>query len=147
MIDRKARIAAAALAREFLSSKITNDDFQCGWPQSPEDRALIAIKRTLWACYSDLETHSSDVLSQSCRSLFEKCALFLESDFSYEWPGNGLYAPKGLPVFMGIISGGLLLPVLLMQRRRYIEQETFGESAFWPFVTKADYERELKRRT
>lgn len=146
MIDQKARKAAASLVRDFLSGNITNDDLESGWPQASEDRALMAIKRTIWAFYSDITTHSSDRLSASSRSFFDRCALFLESDFNYEWPGDRLYQEKGIPVLMVIISTGLLLPALMIQRRRYVEQEEFGESVFWPFLTRDNYDRELKRR-
>jgi hypothetical protein len=90
MVDKLKRMEAAKLIEDFLSSRITNFEYDDHYPRS-DDPALFAIYSMLWFAYSDVRNHRMDgkhVLSSEGRQLVENCILFLRTEFEYHGPRN-----------------------------------------------------------
>lgn len=88
MVDRVARARATQLLRNFISGKVTNDEFEDGCPQT-QDRAIHAIWETAWVLYDDLSEHrltGQHRLTTDMRRICVRWLLFLYSDLDYEWP-------------------------------------------------------------
>jgi hypothetical protein len=137
MVDRSKRDSAREILRNFIDCKLTNDEFHASFPSSEHDSALRAIRTNVWMLYSDLHTHNlsgSHKPNAEARALLERCVLFLDSDFEFEWP-----VPK-----IGLAN---ILPNL---RRRFREtspdSETLqtepdsGDHTVWPFFRRSDYD-------
>src|SRR5580704_8451841 len=89
MVDRAKRDSAREILRNFIDCKITNDEFHTQFPGSEHDLALRAIRSNVWMLYSDLHTHKlsgKHKPNAETKALLERCVLFLDSGFEFEWP-------------------------------------------------------------
>jgi hypothetical protein len=75
---------AARLIRDFVAGKITNDEFEDGWPLGPGDPALNDVFNFVWRFYDDLSTHRFKGGDAAAAELL-RCAAFLETDLQYIW--------------------------------------------------------------
>jgi hypothetical protein len=148
MICREGRNKAAELVRGYRDCVITNDDLSDDWPsskQDEEDPALRAIELTLWGAYSDTHNHKAEgrhALHPWWREMFDRCALFLDTDLPYEWPTHRFYpAEAGFSPVLVVLSLGLLGRLNRRWERRHPLQEGAGDSRIWPFIRRADYDR------
>lgn len=141
MVDRVARDKAAALIWQFKECRITNREFDEQYPQDSHDLAVQRIYECMWFFYDDLSTHKLEgrhALSSEAQGLFERCALFLESDREYEWPPDSLV---NLWVWLRWLP-----PVRRKMEREEREFQSAGDFEVWPFLRRVDYEKELIRR-
>ena len=83
-ISVERRRTAAALLRELVGGRITNDELEDGWPVGPGDPALNGVFDFVWLHYDDLWTHRFQGTEEAATALL-RCARFLESDLPYVW--------------------------------------------------------------
>jgi hypothetical protein len=141
VVDRSSRDKAAVLVRQFKECQITNDEFERRYPRDSHDLAVRRIYERIWCFYDDLSTHKLEgrhALSSEAQGLFERCALFLESDREYEWPPDPLASPWGLLRW--------LPPARRKMEQQEREFQSAGDFEVWPFLRRGDYEKELIRR-
>ena len=147
MVDRDARDRAAQLLRNFVSGKITNDEFADGCP-STLDRAIVAIWDTAWVLYDDLSEHrltGRHRLTSDMRRICVRWILFLHNNHEYEWPDTILPgidpATRTEQSFWRRLFG---LPSTLLEpevARRFLAS---GHYPVWPFVSAKDYSQALQ---
>jgi hypothetical protein len=137
MVDRKARDNAAAVLRQLVEGAVTNVEYERKYPTNKDDPALWAVYIQSWFSYSDRREHTLTgryTPNDEGRRLFERCILFLRTDWEFEWP-----APKiGL---RGALIRLLGLGWLLKQRDR--KEMSVGDVEVWPFLRRCDYESAL----
>jgi hypothetical protein len=141
MVDRGKRDSARDVLRNFIDCKLTNDEFHAQFPGSDHDLAVGAIRSNVWMLYSDLHTHKlagNHTPNAEARALLERCVLFLDSGFEFEWP-----VPK-----IGLAN---LLPNLTRRFRKMSpDSETArdgsdsGDNTVWPFFRRSDYDARSK---
>jgi hypothetical protein len=101
MVDTQSWLKAAKLIQDFKRGRITNDEFVAGFPNSP-DTAIGAIRSMLWFCYDDLREHRLTgkwALTEEGERLFDRCILFLKTDFEYHGRANLGSIPASLDRF------------------------------------------------
>ena len=77
------------MLRQYFRQQITNDELVAKFPSNDNDKALQPIKDVVWLFYSDSYTHymfDATKAKLEIRNLFERCVLFLDNDYEYEWP-------------------------------------------------------------
>lgn len=147
MVDRDARDRAAQLLRNFVSGKITNDEFADGCPPT-QDRAIDAIWGTAWVLYDDISEHrliGRNRLPSDMRRVCLRWLLFLHNDHDYEWPDLSL--PGIDPAtrtqqsvwrrLLGLLKGSLAPEVA----RAFLAS---GHYPVWPFASAKDYRQALR---
>ena len=82
MIDRASRDVAVKVLREFVSGKITNDEFVARFPRRDrgDDAALWGTFYFVWGLFSDLRVHKligRNAPTPDNRARLERCCLFL----------------------------------------------------------------------
>jgi hypothetical protein len=133
MVNRDLRAKAASQIRGFLASEITNFEFADDFPHDKSDRALRAIERRLWLRYDDARTHHCNFLPDSPpEMLFQRCALFLDTDMEYEWPDLSFHN-LAHPI-VGVLTGDLF------RFKRIKAAKLEGDYQVWPFFRIADFE-------
>lgn len=88
IVDLTARRKAATVLRDFISGRITNDDFEERCPEH-EDPAVAAIWDGVWHFYDDMKTHTLTgrrKLDTESRRMCIRWLLFLDNAFPYRWP-------------------------------------------------------------
>jgi hypothetical protein len=148
LVDRNARAEAAQLLRDFISGKISNDDFEDNLPVAA-DRAIDAIWATAWVLYTDMKTHKltdRHRLSADMRRICVRWILFLQNDHEYQWPDIPL--PGIDPAtrmqkdfwrrLVGIGSNTLDPDIA----KRFLSA---GHYPVWPFISAKDYKNALQR--
>jgi len=134
MLDRVARDLAARLTRDFRAGLLTNDELEDGWPQSLNDRALIAIGTTLWRFYDD---HHAHVLKRSdwTDAELDRYAAFLDTDLPYEWSEDRFDKFD----WSAMIPFASAMPWVGSRRKRIKEARRLeGDPDAWPFIRAAD---------
>lgn len=81
-VDGSARAIAAELIRQFLESRITNDELEEEWPKS-SDPVLEEIRLAVWKTYDDESEHLGPLGGEE---LLLRCEAFLRTVEPYEWP-------------------------------------------------------------
>lgn len=136
MVDRRARDAAAASLQQLADGVITNFDYEERYPRNDSDPALREIWRQVWFCYSDLKSHTltgKHIPSDEYRSFMQRCILFLESDFEFEWPRQRIRPWYAIGRLIGLRQ--------VLDRRDDEELRRRGDVEVWPFLSRAQYER------
>jgi hypothetical protein len=141
VIDTIARRRMAELARHLAAGLISNDEFEDARPDSSEKGLYDVYFCGLWPLYDDLFTHKlrgEHALTPEGKKWVARIILFLRSDVPYRYPPvTGLRALAELP--LSLITLGWFGRVLTRHRRRH------GEQSVWPFYSKHEYERALRR--
>ena len=147
VVDRAARDKAALLLRRFAAGRLTNDDFEDGMPMT-HDPAIRAIWDTAWLYYSDMKPHAltgAHRLHPDAKRAWIRWILFLDSDFSYEWPnirhpGNDPTA-KDQETIIALIRWTFGLPSQVVKRKAFDEA---GHYPVWPFISQSDHRHVLR---
>jgi hypothetical protein len=142
MVDRSSRDRLATALRQYVSSRITNDDLddvKVDW----RDRGAVAVKERAWALYDDTYQHRAigkHYLSRPARDEISRWIIFLHSDLEYTWPEFS---------FLQIVNSTMnLLTFGWWERRKQRRFEEFmaaGDFSVWPFVARQDYDAALER--
>ena len=96
MVDQKARRKYAELVRQFISGRMTNDEYEDRYEaiqQNKSDTAIGEIYHQLWFLYDDIQTHKmtgTHRLDREGRKTVAKTILFLQSDNEYQWPKDSM---------------------------------------------------------
>jgi hypothetical protein len=148
LVDRNARDHAAQLLRNFISGKISNDDFDDGCPTT-KDPAIDAIWSTAWVLYDDMNTHNligRHRLTADMRRICVRWILFLQSDFDYQWPDISL---PGIDPATRMQKGffrrlfGIASDTLDADEAKHFLSA--GHYPVWPFISAADYRNALRK--
>jgi hypothetical protein len=137
MIERRNRDIGAAVLRDLIDGRITNEDFARRFPSS-SDSGLRAVRYFAWGQFSDLRIHTltgRDRPQPERITVLERCYLFLKTDFEFEWPMSEPSIGRGL------------LQILTLGRLFRISDEEYkskGDFEVWPFIRKSDYETLIK---
>jgi hypothetical protein len=80
------RTRASALVAAWLSSSVTNQDFDDDWPWNTPDPAVLDIGTELWSLYDDFPKSllDPDKLQPDQKELLVRCGLFLGSAEQYK---------------------------------------------------------------
>jgi hypothetical protein len=138
-IDITSRRAAASLLRQFASGRLTNDEFEDRWPDSP-DPALCAVREAAWFLYSDLRAYRLDGANRlpfAVRRQVARWVLFLHSDLPYEWP-----VATRTEKLVRSIAG--LLTMSVATRLWKTARQVAEDAEVWPFFRRVDYRRALR---
>jgi hypothetical protein len=135
LVDREKRRAAADLLQGLFEGKITNDDYDNDFPESPGDLGLTVVYDRIWLYYSDLHTHFLDRsdLSTDDMALFSRSILFLQTDIEYCGP---------------VLRRSLVARVreLFRTEGQRSDSKVFG-STYWPFDSEEQLDNALQRRS
>lgn len=83
------RNRAADLIESLVARRITNDEFDDGYPLGSGDRAISPIFWQVWHFYDDLHEHRLEgeyALTSDGKELLDRCVRFLRSELPYRWP-------------------------------------------------------------
>ena len=133
MVDRAKRDFGAAVLRDLLDGRITNDEFMGRFPRGT-DPALRAVLDFAWKQFSDLRAHTlteRDAPTPERRAVLERCYLFLRTDLEFEWPMPTHTIRRGL---LQILSLGRLF------RPSEGDYKSKGDFEVWPFLRRSEYE-------
>ncbi len=175
MGDQEARRKYAELGHQFISGRMTNDEYEerCEEITShQDDPAVREIYHQIWFLYDDIQTHrmtGKHRLDRAGRREMAKAVLFLQGDQEYVWPETYGLMLWGCLVFLALPWAVILLlgtftdqalwillasawvSVLLVChyfKLKWQAQRRWnktGEGAAWPFRHHADLD-EAKRR-
>jgi hypothetical protein len=137
LINQPHRSSGAAILRDLIDGKITNDDFMSAFPRS-NDLGVDAVFKFAWGQFSDLRTHTltgADRPTPDRSAALERCWLFLNTNLEFEWPLPEPSVARGLLRMIGL---GRLL------RRSEKEYRSHGDFEVWPFHRKSDFETAVK---
>jgi hypothetical protein len=121
--------------------------------------AIRAVYEFSWYWFDDLSTHKLDgvhALSSETRNLADRCVLFLQTGFEYEWKGfkfigaftdflAGICAQSSEIITLGLVEPPSLHPSALSfdkELAAWLNQPE-GDAAVWPFYRLSDYESAL----
>jgi hypothetical protein len=143
MVDSKARRIAAEALEKFRDSVITNFDLEGLWPgYNRGDRGLHAIETMVWRYYDDFHEHKltddHHSLTDSGRAVFDRCVLFLRTEYEYAWPDDDFATAK--PFSGELTTLGLSDAHDRLEEARLERLHVLGESPFWPFANLSEYE-------
>ncbi|WP_321476176.1 hypothetical protein [uncultured Paludibaculum sp.] len=143
MVDSKARRIAAGVLEKFRDGVITNFDLEGLWPGYSEgDRGLHAIETMVWRYYDDFHEHrladDHHGLTDSGRAVFDRCVLFLCTECEYAWPDDNFATAR--PFSGELIELGLSDAHDRLEEARLEGLHVLGESPFWPFANRSEYE-------
>jgi hypothetical protein len=148
MVDRGARDCAAQLLRDFVSGKISNDEFDDNRPRSA-DRAIDAIWNTAWVLYNGTYQHRLEGrhrLTADMRRICARWVLFLHSNNEYSWPDIDLpgidpatRVEQGFWRKLFAAGSGPLRPEVA---ERFLAA---GHYPVWPFISAKEYRDALQR--
>jgi hypothetical protein len=133
-----ARRAYAELVRHFLSGRMTNHEYEerCSELLKQGDAAVEEVYCHLWFSYCDIQEQRLGCkhgMSRETRREFARWILFLRSGRHYEYEAQGCW-----PTILAIMTFGLL---------RSPASAPSGDSEFWPYFRRADYDCDLARPT
>lgn len=166
MVDLEVRKKAAQAVRRFLDCQTTNDEYEAEYPlpglfekNRTTDMAIRAVYASSWYWFDDLSTHKLDgvyVLTPETKKLAERCVLFLQTGFEYEWKRS-----KFIGAFTDILAGicaqiSKVITLGLVEPSRHPSALSFdeefaawlnqpeGDASVWPFYRLSDYESALQ---
>ena len=143
-VDIAARKQYAELLRQFMSGRMTNDDFVSREPIESDDAAICAISEQAWFLYDDIRTHRLSGrwrITGDGRHAVARWILFLKTDLEYTWPP----LLRGGPLFQYIFQCLITFGAAIGERRR--TWECAGDRDVWPFAARSDYVRALQHET
>ena len=170
MVDREARRKYAQLVRQFISGRMTNDEYEARFEaiqHGASDLAIGAVYYELWFLYDDLKTHrmtGSHRLDCENRRTMARMILFLQSGQEYQWPNHawigagraallamGAWAtaillgmfPADYLLILGLSFSAALLVLFYLGVRIPTERRGWkaqGDTEAWPFLHQADLE-------
>mgnify|MGYP001174164265 FL=1 len=171
MIDIERRKKLAYHLRHLSIGLITNDEFEdyitddvtFGWlPEqyyrAKEAKLDDAIIRPLlelsWCLYSDLKEHklkNQYKLDEKQLKDIARYILFLHSNNEYEWPyinpTNPLIRFSFKDIILSVITLGQHYKEKRNEREReFAEMQKMGDFDYWPFISKEQYEEQLKNQ-
>ena len=136
-IERDDREHLAAVIRELLNGEVTADEVFARSRRSG-DRGVRELAEQAWLIHQTPADVREDAvktnLKRETKQDLRRWLLFLESDLEYRWPT----LPKWARV-AGFIPSVLTFGAFWWPYRRWYERR--GDAAFWPFLTRADYEK------
>jgi hypothetical protein len=148
MVDRGARDRAAQLLRDFVSGKISNDEFEDNQPPST-DHAIAAIWKTAWVFYNDTYAHrlvDRHRLPADMRRICARWIIFLHSDCEYVWPDIPLPgidpATRIEEGFWRRLVATGSAPLRPETAREFLAA---GHYPVWPFSSAKDYREALRK--
>ena len=163
MVDQEARRKYAELTRQFISGRMTTDEYESRFDTieyDKNDQVIREVYRQVWFLYDDLRPHrmtKSHRLNRKGRHIIARFVLFLQSDQEYSWPKklwDGsvflvtaflvvlLFAlfPETPIILRGSIATLLVTAWLNYERWRIKRWEKSGDFEAWPFLQYADLE-------
>ena len=168
MVDREARRKYAVLIRQFVSGRMTNDEYEDrvdGITYDKRDHAILEVYLLIWTCYDDLKTHRLTKqwrLDRPARRQVAQAVLFLQSDAEYQWPNNLwdgwvflvtafcvvlLFAL--LPETPLFIRLGMSVPLVVAwqcyERWQARRREKAADESAWPFLRQADLDEAARQ--
>ncbi|WP_305982176.1 hypothetical protein [Roseivirga thermotolerans] len=171
MIDIERRKKLAYHLRQLSNGQISNDEFEesvmndvtFGWlpeqyyrsDQSTNDDPVIRpILEMAWGLYDDTRNHKlngRDSLTEYGIKEIARYILFLQSDQEYDWDYVDLTHPLIRFSFKDILKSILTLgehyrELKLRREQEYERMKKSGNFEYWPFKTKADFERQLNKQ-
>ena len=174
MVDREPRRKYAELIRQFISGRMTNDEYEDRFEAievSRDDHAVSEIYRQVWFLYDDFKTHrmtGKHRLNNAGRRQTAQIVLFLQSDREYNWPQGSLagclsllllivcgfatvslinYLPENALFILGnavFVSVVLILFAVLKNWQEKQDWKKAGDADAWPFLLQTDLD-EAKR--
>lgn len=169
MVDKERRKKLAYHLRHLSIGLITNDEFEdyitddvtFGWlpeqyyraKEAKLDDAIIRPMLELsWCLYSDLKEHKLKgqyKLDEKQLKDIARFILFLHSNNEYEWPYidpmNPLIRFSFKDIILSVITLGKHYKDKVSERENeYIEMQKVGDYEFWPFISKEQYNEQLK---
>lgn len=168
MVDREARRTYAELVRQFISGRMTNDEYEERFEQlklENLDPAVDKIFYQVWGLYDDYSTHrmtGDHHLDKAGRRRIAQAILFLQTEEHYCWPelGDADWLLNPLLPLCGIItvalidctpsnylsilsissgiSASLAAFALITRRNEKQAWQEAGDDVAWPFRTQAD---------
>ena len=126
----------AELVRQFLSGRMTNHQYEdrCDALLEDNDIAVAQVYCKLWNGYCDFREHYLGRKHGMTRESRRTCArwiMFLHSGRPYEYPSNGC-----LLTLISVFTLGMV---------RKPDPMTAGDSQYWPYFRKSDFEHDLSR--
>lgn len=171
MIDKERRQKLAFHLRHLAIGLISNDDFESnilddvsfGWlPEQyyrskeaeSDDPIIRPMLELSWGLYSDLENHKltgDDKLTDEQLKDITRFILFLYSDFEYEWPYFDPTSPLIRFSFKDLLLSALTLgqhyrEKVAERQQQFEEFKIVGDYDYWPFISKEQYEKQLKNQ-
>ena len=171
MVDKERRKKLAYHLRHLSIGLITNDEFKnyitddvtFGWLPEQYYRAKEAkyddliIRPMLelsWCLYSDLKEHKlegKNKLTQEQLKEIAKYILFLNSNNEYEWPYYDIINPQirfsfGEDITNLLSFGKYYRNKRYQKEKEFIEMQQMGDFDYWPFISKEQYEQQLKHQ-
>jgi hypothetical protein len=142
MVDRDSRRACAQLLRRLMRGEMGGEEFEFAVDQlGSADSGIRAIKSQAWACYSDYSPVERSV-ARAVRTEIARSILFLQGDAEYRWPP---YPSGDFPIYNWLFN---ILTLGWWERRkanRLEEWQRHGDSAVWPFHSRAEYDAACAR--
>ena len=168
MVDQKARRKYAELVRQFISGRMTNDEYEDRYEaiqQNKSDTAIGEIYHQLWFLYDDIQTHKmtgTHRLDREGRKTVAKTILFLQSDNEYQWPKDSML---GISLILWLVLIGVVSSILMSLMPRHLllivaaalvigisfialcglrsvaenrRWKRHGDTEAWPFLRQAD---------
>ena len=171
MVDLARRKELAYHLRHLVVGLISNDEFEeeildnVSFGYLPEhyysskqvkfdDPIIRPMLELSWCLYSDLENHTLTAKHQLSDKELKDIArfiLFLHSDFEYEWPYfdhiNPLLRFSFKDLLFTLLSLGQHYNVKLNERKEQFEEfKHKGDHELWPFISKEQYEQQLRKQ-
>ncbi len=174
MVDREARRKYAELVRQFISGRITNDEYEERFDAircDSDDFAIGEVYHQVWFLYDDMKTHrmtGTHRLDWEGRRATARIVLFLQSDTEYLWPKDGWFGEaRMLLIFAAgistvfllglfpnnpllIVSMAVLVGVLLFTYytvrmiREGLRWKAHGNTDVWPFLHQKDLDEAVR---
>ena len=139
VVDTYARKRAAQVLRDFISGKITNDQFSDTFPIS-KDAAMGQIFNAVWPYYDDMHEHrltGTNSLHPVEKREMLRWIVFLDSDLPYVWPERANPQFAQTPSRLGWMQR-------LFKRREDSSFQDAGDVSQWPFAHRADIKHALR---
>ena len=165
MVDQEARRRYAELVRQFISGRMTNEEYEARFEAiecNTNDPAVFEAYHQVWFLYDDIKTHrmtGAHRLDRAGRRTIARMVLFLHSDEEYQWLTdlwNGsvflitallvvlLFAlfPETALINKAVIAAVLTSAWINYERgqrtRRENRYKMAGDTGAWPFLRQAD---------
>ena len=168
MVDREARRQYAQLLRQFISGRMTNDEYEKRFDSiqaAAGDPVVREAYEQIWMTYDDWYTHrmtGSHRLTGENRRSVARMVLFLHSDREYGWPLDqpwgcllafllaadfwaAVSAVDRWPDFALLavsIGGAVAVPLLMCWVALRLcmgrRMEATGDTDVWPFLRQAE---------
>ena len=175
MVDREARRQYAQLLRQFISGRMTNDEYEKRFDSiqaSVGDPAVWEAYHQIWITYDDYYTHRmtrAHRLTGEDRRSVARMVLFLHSDREYGWPVGqswgcllafllaadfwaAVSAVDRWPGFamLAVSAGGLVaVPLLVCAIVLHLctkrRREAAGDTDVWPFLRQAELDKAMRQ--